>query len=211
MIKRIIKELYDEDYYEHGIETGKSCYQNYRWIPSKTLPFCMAFIDHLELTRGMRILDFGCGKGFIVKGLRWLHRQAWGVENSTYCLTNLDPEVGELVFRDLPKNMFFDWIISKDVFEHISHEEISDLLRKLSFKGDKMFCVIPLADNNEYRAPNYEMDSSHIIRENEDWWGQVFVSNGWEVTDFCHRVKGMKENYAEHYPIANGYWKLKSM
>lgn len=202
-------ELYGKDYFEDGIEKKLSCYQSYHWLPEMTTRFCMAIVEYLGIDREQKILDFGCSRGFMVKGFRILLRQAFGVETSRYCLANLDPEVREVVFDRIPENMHFDWVISKDTMEHISYNEIERLLKRLGRVADCMFCIIPLADNNEYRAPCYEMDTTHTIRENENWWSDLFEKCGWQVVDFRYAIKGMKENWAKDYPKGNGFWKLK--
>ena len=77
---------YDEDYFERGVETGKSLYSNYRWIPELTIPICAELIMQLKIGPEDTILDFGCAKGFIVKALRLLHREAYGVDISEYAI-----------------------------------------------------------------------------------------------------------------------------
>ena len=52
--------IYDADYYERGIESGKSLYQNYRWMPEATMSMAMALIDYLVIRRGDSVLDLGC-------------------------------------------------------------------------------------------------------------------------------------------------------
>ena len=65
--------LFDENYFERGVETQTSLYQNYRWMPEQTIPMVMTIIDYLKIQRGATVLDFGCAKGFVVKAFRLLH------------------------------------------------------------------------------------------------------------------------------------------
>ena len=66
---------YDKDYYECGIESGKSLYNNYRWMPELTIPFCSRIVEHLKISTEQKVLDFGCAKGYSVKAMRLLGRQ----------------------------------------------------------------------------------------------------------------------------------------
>src|SRR5512137_1682190 len=116
---------YNEDYFERGLQTGKSNYQNYRWIPELTIPMAMSIIDFLELKPEHKILDFGCAKGYLVKALRLLRRQAWGMDISEYAISCVDSEVRQYCalsphLVNLPKH--FDFCVAKDVFEHISEK-----------------------------------------------------------------------------------------
>lgn len=75
--------MYDREYFEYGVETGKSNYQNYRWIPELTIPMAMTIIDLLGIKPNESVLDYGCAKGYLVKALRMLHRNAWGQISAT--------------------------------------------------------------------------------------------------------------------------------
>ncbi len=86
------KEEFDRDYFERGIASGKSLYENYRWIPELTIPMAMTYIDTLGLKKEDRILDFGCAKGYVVKALRMLHRKAWGCDVSDYAIESSDQD-----------------------------------------------------------------------------------------------------------------------
>ena len=47
-------------------------------------------IDYLDIHRGQKILDIGCAKGYLVKALRWLGRDAYGFDISDYALEKSD-------------------------------------------------------------------------------------------------------------------------
>ena len=201
-------KFFDEDYYERGLQTGKSCYQNYIWIPELTIPFAMALIDNLKITKEHTILDYGCSKGFLVKALRMLHRKAWGVDISEYALNNVPEDikifchkVGEI------DSMFFDFCIAKDVFEHIPVEELTGILKELKTKT--LYSIIPLGCNGKYYAESNNMDKSHVICEDDIWWKNFFLSVGWQLIDFTYNVDGIKESYRT-IPKAHGFFTLKN-
>ena len=79
------ESVYNESYFERGLESGLSLYQNYRWIPELTIPMAMTIIDFLGIKRHQTILDFGCAKGFLVKAFRLLYRSAYGVDSGGIC------------------------------------------------------------------------------------------------------------------------------
>jgi SAM-dependent methyltransferase len=209
-----VGQQYDADYFERGIATGKSCYTDYRWISELTIPMAMTIIDYLGIRRGELVLDFGCSKGFLVKAMRMLHRDCWGVDVSEYAISYADPEVryfcrltnGTCNYDNLFPVKRFSYCVAKDVFEHVPKEVLPNVLRAIP--SDVLFAVIPLGDNGRYRIPAYEMDVTHIIREPEAWWKRVFKNSGWNVRKMEHLVPGIKDNWAR-YPTGNGFFVLE--
>lgn len=204
-----MKNLYDEDYYERGMEKGKSCYSNYRWIPELTIPMAARLIEYLDIKEEDKILDFGCAKGYLVKAFRLLHRQAYGYDVSEYALSCVPQDVKKYVSNEISDG--YSWIISKDVFEHISYEEIDLLLASLAKKTKHLFAVIPLGSTGEHRyvVPAYELDTTHIIREDLEWWCDRFENAGFDVHKATYRVKHIKENWSD-YDKGNGFFVLDS-
>ena len=46
--------FYDEDYFLNGKASGKSLYENYRWLPVETIAMAKAICSHLGLLQGER-------------------------------------------------------------------------------------------------------------------------------------------------------------
>ena len=203
-----MKNLYDRDYFECGIESGKSCYSNYRWIPELTIPMAFRLIEYLNILPSDKILDFGCAKGYLVKAFRLLYREAFGYDISDYARATAPADIKNYILDDYHTENY-DWVISKDVFEHIPYEEIDDTIKSLSIVAKKIFCVVPLGENNRYVIPAYELDATHIIRENLHWWENRFMENGLKVQVACYKVKHIKENW-ESYEKGNGFFILSS-
>jgi len=119
-----MSELYDEDYFLRGKETGKSLYENYRWIPELTVPMAKSIVKHCGIKQDQRILDFGCARGYLVRALRELGHEAYGYDESRWALDNLDPVAQPFInsvvgYTPFWKREKFDWVIAKDVLEHI--------------------------------------------------------------------------------------------
>lgn len=208
-----MRSLYNEDYYERGIETGVSLYTNYRWIPELTIPLCAVLIETLGISEGAKILDFGCAKGFYVKAFRLLHRDAYGVDISEYAVGEAPRDIKPFVkcingAQDIEG--FFDWIIAKDVMEHIRYEDIGATLAILKSLCRKMFCIIPLGDGKKYVVPIHDMEKSHIIREDMDWWNGLFRSCGFEVLISSYKMKHVKENYKK-WEKGHGFFLLENL
>jgi len=216
-VRRETKEKYDRDYFEKGIITGKSCYMYYSWMPEQTLRMVYYLITQLPIKTSDRVLDFGCAKGFVVKALRILDIEAYGVDVSEYAISKVDNEVKE--YCDLIDgfsfnfDLLFDWTISKDVFEHIPEDQLEIISPYLSTRTKKMFVVIPLAPENTrgcFLVPEYNRDTTHVTARDARWWKEFFSSNGWEVLSCDLSFKGCKESWVTGYPKGNAFIRLKS-
>ncbi len=220
------KSVYDKDYYERGPESGKSYYSNYRWIPELTIPMAMTIIDFLDIKRFQTVLDFGCAKGYLVKALRLLYRNAWGIDISKYAMMNVDQgaedyccicnKAGKYETIRFGFLREFDFCIAKDVFEHIPEEDLPDVLGNINVKI--LFAIIPLGGSLTKRlsmpswkfiAPINNCDITHVTCRDQSWWHNVFNENGWRVKGFRHRIEGIKDSYYEKYPDAHGFFILR--
>lgn len=206
---------YGEDYYERGIETGLSLYSNYRWMPERTIPFCHSLIELLGIKEDETILDFGCAMGYVVKGFRLLHRQAWGVEISEYAVNKAPEDVRPYIMLVEPEDEIplacdkpYTWCIVKDVLEHIEHEELSAALKRLRRGCKSMYVIVPLGRGEKYNAPAYDKDITHIIRECLVWWSGQFANAGFTVESAKYLVKHLKDNW-ESWAQGNGFFLLR--
>lgn len=191
------EDLYNFDYFENGLESKTSLYVNYRWLPELTIPFCFRLIEVLSIRESDLVLDFGCAKGFMVKALRLLYRNVYGVDISKYAIENSPADITSYVKHINSVDEIdghYDLIIAKDVFEHISFEEIGYTLRSLRGVSDKLFCIIPLGNGKTFNFREYELDTTHRIRQTHRWWIDSFEKTGFRLNFFEFYIKGMKEN-----------------
>lgn len=199
----MINNPFNEDYYERGPEKGISCYSNYQWLPERTISAVMTYIDYLGIKRGESVLDFGCAKGFYVKALRLLHREAWGCDISEYAISQADPNTKPYITvienDPIPFNQLFDYVIAKDVLEHMTEGQVSDFLsRAKKVEPKKVLIIVPLAVDGKYVIPEDEMDITHILRNSQEEWKQIFISNGWKIEETTNRISGIKDHQAKY-------------
>jgi len=206
-------ETFDEEYYERGISSGKSGYQDYRWMPERTIKFAHKIIKELGLREGDRILDYGCAKGFVTRAFRILDIDAWGCDISGYAINNIDQEVKDycklMKDEEIPFDFNFRWTIAKDVFEHLTENQLEIVLKEVAKKSENLFAIVPLGNEKEYIIPQYENDITHILREPREWWENKAEKAGWGVDRFSYLIKGMKDNWA-HYEKGNGFFFLSN-
>lgn len=204
--------IYDEDYYERGVENGKSLYSNFRWIPELTIPMCHHIAKHLNIEEETdTILDFGCAKGYVVKGFRLLGIKSFGVDISEYAISNCADGVENFLYLinencEIPiyNNEKYTWCIAKDVFEHIDYQLIDKTLENIKKSCKNIFVIVPLGDGKKYYIDSYELDKTHIIREDIDWWIRKIEKSGFSVFWYDKKLKHIKENWSK-YKNGNGF------
>jgi len=188
--------FYDADYFERGRSTGKGWLMNYHWMPRRTFKEAFAFIDYLGLDETSYVLDFGCSKGFLVRALRELEIMADGCDISEYALSFAPKGCWNCSIGAQWDNRKYSHIISKDVFEHLTPDQLDENLMQFARVTSIIMCVIPIGENGIYRIPEYHTEISHIIIENESWWRNRFKKSGWSVLKECSHVNGLKDNWA---------------
>ena len=202
-------EYFNEDYYERGAETGKSLYSHYRWMPELTIPMAHHIAKYMDLHESEKVLDFGCAKGFTVKALRLLGYKAYGVDVSQYAYDEMDAKTGKWCGVIEPQEPLvcadggYDWILCKDILEHVPYDKIDEQLKVLYNGGKRVMAMIPLGDGKKYIIDSYELDKSHFIREPLEWWVKKFEDAGWMIDLATHDLGPFKKNW-QFAPKGNG-------
>tara|TARA_E500000178_G_scaffold353954_1_gene421343 strand:- start:3536 stop:4201 length:666 start_codon:yes stop_codon:yes gene_type:complete len=217
-----MKNIFDKDYFTDGIAKGISCYENYRWIPELTYPMANSIFTFLNLKRNSNVLEYGCANGFLVKCLKDFGVNAYGIDISNYAISNCPVDISRNVSvitnndvnRAIKKTTFkkkkFDWVISKDVMEHIKPSDLNVIIKKISKITKKMFVIVPLGDNNRYRIKQYHLDKTHIVIKNERWWINLFKKNNFDIEDVSYKVDGIKDKWYKYNKYGNGFFQLTS-
>ena len=186
---------------------------NYRWLPELTIPFAFRIVKLAEIKDHESILDYGAAKGYLLYALRLLGFECYGCDISEYAISKSHKEIESynklITSNHIPFEHDFDWIIAKDVLEHIPYERIDSLLEHFTEKTKKCFFIIPLGNGKNFHITEYENDITHIIREETDWWIDKFSKNGFEVLKWSYDVSKVKESW-KHYRNGNAFFILKS-
>lgn len=190
-----LTETFDQSYYMDGVRSGKSNYQDYKWLPDLTIPACRKIAEYLGAGPTESIVDIGCARGFAVKAFRQLGYRAYGYDISEWAIANCDPDVRQWVSNEFPKRSF-DWATIKDCAEHVPFCELSALVRRLSEQVSKgMLFIVPLAEvtGGKYIRKEDEMDATHIIRWTLDDWIAFLEENAPEFNvNASYNIHGIK-------------------
>jgi ubiquinone/menaquinone biosynthesis C-methylase UbiE len=129
-----IAKQYGEMYWDGPREYGYGGYRyDGRWrLVAKDL------IAHFELKPGMRVLDVGCGKGFLVKDLmlECPGLEVFGLDISLYALLNCEQEVvGRIHLGTAEKIPFpngsFDCVISLNTIHNFSRSRAVNAMKEI--------------------------------------------------------------------------------
>ena len=195
---------FTKDYYEDGIRKHISGYENYKWMPTRSIPEALDIQEYFDFNT---CVDYGCAKGFLVHALRIIGCDAYGEDISEYAVNNCHPEVQEYI--SLPNEKKYDLLICKDVLEHIEVKDIPGVLENFKDKSHQFFFTIPLGDKDRFRIREYEVDITHVTKKDEEWWINMFESQGFKLNKFSYQFGSIKKKWIDQYPYGNGFFVLQ--
>lgn len=136
--------------YDYWDGDRRICYGGYRYMEGRWEKVARMMVEHYGLKPGDKILDIGCGKGYllydftkVVDGLE-LH----GIDISEYAIENSKPEitnrlqVGNATSLPWPDN-YFDFVYSITTLHNLHNFDLDAALREMERvgKGNKYLCV----------------------------------------------------------------------
>jgi len=211
--------FFDEDYFRDGKRSKKSLYKDYRWIPELTKLLATAISRFTGISKGDIVLDYGCARGYLVRAFIENGIEAFGLDVSEYAIKYSDNVVREKLHLLTDETLAealealgcskINWLIAKDVFEHIDPFVLHKTLCDAAELGINLYVLVPLGDMGRYRIRDYELDGSHIIAEDEDWWCELFASSGYFIEKLDYEVEGIKQSALPLHDKGNCHFILK--
>jgi ubiquinone/menaquinone biosynthesis C-methylase UbiE len=178
-----IAKQYGEMYFDGPREYGYGGYRyDGRWVP-----VARDIVAHFGLKPGMRLLDVGCGKGFLVHDLMQVcpGLQAFGLDISPYALMNCDRTlVGRLHLGTAEKMPFpdgsFDCVLSLNTVHNFPRARAINAMREIQrLSGGKAFVQV-----DSYHTPEQKeiFESWVLTAEFHDYpagWIKLFEEAGY--------------------------------
>ena len=180
---RISRE-YGFDYFDGSREYG---YGGYRY-DGRWLPIAEDLIAHWGLKPGMRVLDIGCAKGFLVKDLMKAcpDLDAFGLDISEYALMHCESEVvGRLHLGNALKLPFpdksFDAIVCINAIHNLDRAQCINAIGEIErvVRDGKAYIQV-----DSYRTPEErELFLDWVLTANThdypDGWKKIFAEAGY--------------------------------
>lgn len=157
------------------------CYGGYRYMAGRWAPVAQAIIDHYGIKSGDKILDIGCGKGFLLYEISLLVPgvEIYGIDISNYAIENAKEEikdrlqVGNATKLPFPDN-YFDLVYSITTLHNLHNYDLDKALREMErvAKKNKYLCVESYRTEAEKANLLYWQVTCEAFctPEEWDWW-----------------------------------------
>lgn len=156
------------------------CYGGYRYMPGRWAPVAQAMIDHYGLKAGDKVLDIGCGKGFLLYEMSLLvpGLEIHGIDVSTYAIENAKEEIKDRLqianANKLPfADDYFDFVFSITTLHNLHNYDLDKALREMERVGKRKYlCVESYRNETEKANLMYWQVTCEAFctPEEWDWW-----------------------------------------
>ena len=124
--------------YDYWDGDRRICYGGYDYISGRWEKVARAMSEYYSLTDKPKILEIGCGKGFLLYDLLKVipNAEVYGIDISEYAIANSKPEIRNRLqvgsATDLPwKDGMFDLVISITTLHNLYAYELDKALREM--------------------------------------------------------------------------------
>lgn len=168
----------DYDYWDGD---RRICYGGYRYMEGRWEKVARALAEHYNIKPGDKVLDVGCGKGFllydftkVVPGV-----EVYGIDVSKYAIDNAKEEIKDRLqvgnARALPyPDNYFDLVISITTLHNLHNYDLEPALREVERVGkqNKYICVESYRNEAEKANLLYWQVTCEAFctPEEWDWW-----------------------------------------
>lgn len=171
----VLAKQYDFDYWDGD---RRICYGGYNYIKGRWEKVARKLIEYYELAPDSRILDVGCGKGYLLYDMSKLLPKAelHGIDISNYAITHGKAEIRDRLrlgsCTQLPwPDDYFDLVISITTLHNLKAYELDSALREIQRVGkyNKYICVESYRDEQEKANLLYWQVTCEAFNTPEEW------------------------------------------
>ena len=144
-----IAKKYSKDYWDGNRKFG---YGGYRYIDGYWKKTALKIIKNYGLNEKSKVLDIGCGKGFLIFEIKKLipSINILGIDYSKYAILNAKKEIKKnlRIFdarKKLPfKKKSFDLVISLGTLHNFSLKQLSSSIKEINRVGKKSYIIMKI-------------------------------------------------------------------
>jgi protein-L-isoaspartate(D-aspartate) O-methyltransferase len=170
-----LAKQFDVDYWDGD---RRICYGGYRYLEGRWEKVARAMVEHYDLPSNPKILDIGCGKGFLLYDLLKVIPDAeiHGIDISSYAIANSKEEirdrlqVGNATALPWPDNSF-DLVISITTLHNLHAYDLDLALREMERvgKNNKYLCVESYRNETEKANLLYWQVTCEAFNNPKEW------------------------------------------
>ena len=190
----------DKDYFKNRENHGFSHLNAYN--PNIIIPRVKIIMKETKIRPGYFVLDFGCAKGFYLKGFEEEGVSVIGYDISEYAITVANEFLKrEVAFANFEKietlasKKRFDLVLMKDTAEHIAEPILSIMFRRLAKIAKKVLVIVPVIEKNGKTCPDRYRDPTHINMQSDYYWRE-YLGNYGSVQELPTLTQKLKKEYS---------------
>jgi len=142
-----VSKRYDENYW-YGYR--KYVYGGYKYIPGRWAGVAATLIKEYKLENNSKVLDIGCGKGFLMYEIKKLlpDISVSGIDISEYAIKKSKEEVSQYISAYNMANRLpfldqsFDLVVSVGAFHNLKINELSIALPEMNRVGKNKYLML---------------------------------------------------------------------
>ena len=164
--------------YDYWDGDRRICYGGYKYMPGRWKPVAEQMIDHYNLQAGNKILDIGCGKGFLLYEMKLLipDLEICGIDISTYAIENCKEELSDFLHVGNANNLpfadnSFDYVFSINTFHNLHCFDLELALAEMNrvSRKDQYICIESYRNENEKANLLYWQVTCEAFNNPEEW------------------------------------------
>jgi ubiquinone/menaquinone biosynthesis C-methylase UbiE len=145
---------YEGDYWDGDRRFG---YGGYKFLPGRWKPVAQALIDTYGLKAGSKVLDVGCGKGFLLWEMLQIEPglEITGFDISKHGLENAHPDIKDKLFKYKAQDPYpfgdkeFDLVISLTTLHNLRLFELQTALHEIQRVGKHGYVMLESYRNEQ--------------------------------------------------------------
>jgi len=153
-----LAKKWDFDYWDGDRRIN---YGGYKYMEGRWEKVAKVMIDHYGLKAGDKILDIGCGKGFLLYDFTKILPgiEIYGIDVSNYAIENSKEEIKDKLIlanaTSLPfEENYFDFVFSLNTFHNLECFDLFEALKEMERVGKKNKYICVESYRNEVEKMN---------------------------------------------------------